>query len=104
VAHFFDFLLEINALLFGLLFQGLNLITGLVSIFISVVRLLNNVGHFFSFLVQLAFELFVQIVKYDPFFSERVDDVFEVFVDGDGLIVFLIGLVESIFEDFDLFL
>ena len=54
--------------------------------------------------MQLAFELFVQIVKDDPFFSERVDDVFEVFVDGDGLIVLLIGLVKSIFKDFDLFL
>jgi hypothetical protein len=104
VTHFFDFLLEINALLFGLLLHRLNLIAGLVPIFISVVRLLNNVGHFFSFLMQFTFEFFVKVVKDDPFFSERVDDVFEVFVDGDGLIVLLIGLVESIFEDFDLFL
>ena len=80
------------------------MVAGLVSVFVGVVRLFDNVGHFFSFLVQLAFELFVEVVKDDSFFSERVNDVFEIFVDGDGLIVLLIGLIESIFEDFDLFL
>ena len=80
------------------------MIARLVSVFVCIIRFFNDVGHFLSLFMQLAFELFVKIVKDDSFLSQGVDDIFEIPVNGDSFIVLLIGLVKSIFEDFDLLL
>ena len=97
MAHLLYLLFKLNSLFFGLLFKRLNLIVGFISVFIRIVSSFDNIGHFFSFLVQLTFKLLIEIVKNDSFLSQRVNDMFKIPIDGDGLVILLISLIESIF-------
>ena len=100
----FDLLFKISGLLFGLLLQRVDLSVGLVPVFIGIVGLLNDICHLLSFLMQLTLQLFVEIVKDDSFLSQTIDHKFKLLVDCDGLVELLVGLVESILQNFDLFL
>jgi hypothetical protein len=54
--------------------------------------------------VELLLQLLVEVVENDSLPPETIDLLTEGFVDGDCLIEFLIGLVESILEDLYLLL
>lgn len=104
MADFLDFLFELACFLLGLLLEGVDLVVCLVSVFVGIVCLLDDISHFLSLLVQLVLQFFVQIIEDNSLLPQAVDHQFEFLVDRDGLIELLVGLVQSILQDLYLLL
>lgn len=104
VTDLLDLFLELRGLLFCLLFERCDLVVGLVPVLVCIVGLLNYIRHLLALFMQLTLQLLVEIIEDNSFFPETVNDQFQFLIDSDGLIEFLIGLIQSILQDFDLFL
>jgi len=94
---------EIGRFSLCLLFKVLDLIIRLVSFLICRIGKFNNIGHFFPFFMQFVFKFLVQIVKNNSFPSKTIDLLSQLLVYSDCFIEFLIGFIQSIFQDFYLF-
>lgn len=104
VAYLLDFLIKLRGLLLGLLLKRSDLVIGLVSVLIGVIGLLDDIRHLLALLVQLRFQLLVQIVKDNPLLSQRIDQQLQLLIDSDSLIEFLVRFVEPILQYLDLLL
>lgn len=96
VTYLLDFLIKLRGLLLGLLLERSDLVVGLVPVLIGVIGLLDDIRHLLALLVQLGFQLLVQIVKDNPLLSQRIDQQLQLLIDSDSLIEFLVRFVEPI--------
>lgn len=96
MAQLFEFLLEVESLLLGLLLHGLHLVSGDIPLLVGSVGLLDNVSHGLPLLLQLLLQLLVEGVEDLALPSQTLDDLFELSVEGNRLVELLVGLVQPV--------
>lgn len=97
---FVEFLLFFLTLLNDRGYLGLNLVPFLISSICHIDHLIDLV----SFLGQLSFKLAIKFFKNNFFLAQVIDFNPQLLVLADGVVELLVGLFQSVFKDFYLFL
>lgn len=100
--QFLQLILKISCTLLTSLFQLFYLHINLVSILVSIICILNYISYVLFLFLQLALQSFIQLIKNLPLLLQRVDFFLQIWITCDHFVEFLLSLVQSILQNFNL--